>query len=169
MGLSDLSHMHFMSTFYSLRLPLHLALGRLSKSIRDVLSNRTFTQNQQRLRSMAFHHIAISLFDTKVDVTRTPNHDVACSPTLVVIVIFRAIKLQKNHSQSQQVCTCSHADIKANSMLGTSRRNMLFDFHLGRYTSDHNNIGSLNLNRFTNNACINNLAFNRHDLQLRFW
>ena len=65
--------------------------------------------------------------------------------------------------------TCSHVRITPNSMLDMSRCNMVFDFKLCRSTSDHNNIGSVNLNRLITNACIHNLAFNKHDLHLNFW
>ena len=65
--------------------------------------------------------------------------------------------------------TCSHARITPSSMLGMSRCNMVFNLKLGRPTSDYNNMGSLNFNRFIIDAFIHNLAFNGHDLQLCFW
>ena len=43
-------------------------------------------------------------------------------------------------------------------MLGMSRRSMVFDFQLDRSASYRNNIGSMNLNRFTINACIDSLV-----------
>ena len=67
------------------------------------------------------------------------------------------------------------------SMLGMSRHNMVFNLQLGRSTSDRNNIGLLNLNRFIIYACIHHPIFDRHafhfsrsaryrtKLQLRHW
>ena len=43
--------------------------------------------------------------------------------------------------------TFSNAHITPSSILGMSRRNMVFNFQLGRSTYDRNNMESLNLNR----------------------
>ena len=108
-----------------------------------------------------------------------------CHFVVVVIVLFCAIKLQItiiNRHQwvlvlstrlpslgSSSDSTCSHARITPSSMLGMSKCEMVFDFKLGRSTSDHNNIGSLNFSRFISNAFIHNLDCNGHELQLSSW
>ena len=87
----------------------------------------------------------------------------------VVIVIFRAIKLQRtiiNRNKwvlvlstrllplvSSNDSTCSPSRSTPSSMLGTSRRK--HGVHLPTATT----LGSLNINRFIINACIHNLIF----------
>ena len=56
--------------------------------------------------------------------------------------------------------TCYHA-------YATPKSNMMFDSQLGRPTSDRNNMGSLNLDCFIINACINNFVVDKH--AFHFW
>ena len=151
--------------------PCNIARRYPSRRSRDILTHSFLSQTSCGISS------SFRIFHNQ------DKQFVLCRFVVVVIVIFRhqASNLMINRNKwvlvlstklpslvSSSDSTCSHARVTPSSMLGMSRRNMMFDFQLGRSTSDNNNMGSQNFNRFIIHACTHNLALNRHDLQLRF-
>ena len=92
------------------------------------------------------------------------RQDRALSPLLAPHSCVWGLALRCSHgeqssSRPDSRFSCSHACVAPGSMLSVSRCNMMFDFQLGRPTSDRNNMGSLHLDCFIINACVNTFDF----------